>query len=76
MTKEERKYLRAIFHHFDDRADKSTLPDYEELVKNHNSLKALLKSIYLTLCIQGDEDGDVIPMLEDIIKENNIKFVD
>lgn len=76
MTKKERKYLRALFHHFDDRLIRHTAtPERGELMDEWRNYKAVLRATYHILCLEGDEDNEVAPQLDELFKEHGIKFV-
>lgn len=76
MTKKERKYLRALFHHFDDRQIRHTAtPDYSELAKEWRKFKVVLKATFLILAIEGDTDDETIPQLDELFNEHGIEFI-
>jgi hypothetical protein len=76
MTKQERKFLRAAYHHFDAKQIRHTnTPDYGELAAMWRQHKTLMKILFELLCLEGDIDGVSIENLEEIFEENKIEFI-
>lgn len=76
MTKKERKYLRALYHHFEDRQIRHTsTPDRGELMIEWRKFQATLKAMYLVLAMEGDTDGEMIPELDELFKKHGIEFM-
>jgi hypothetical protein len=74
MTKEERRYLRAAYHHYDKRQIRHTAtPDYRELVILWKDHRILMTILYNVLTLQGDEDGQSLENLGDIWAETGIE---
>jgi hypothetical protein len=76
MTPQERKYLRSLYHHFDDRQIRHTsTPEYPELVKEWKKFRTVLTAMLLILSIQGDMDDEIIPRIDELFEENGIELL-
>jgi len=74
MKPKERKYLRSIYHHFDDLHIRYTnTPDVVELRLEWRKYKLFTKLIYLVLTMDDDQSKDE---LDRLFVEHNIKTLE
>ena len=74
MSPKERKYLRALYHHFEDKRYRgAATADIRVLVQERRDYEKFIQGVYLVLTL-NDEDWQSEEMLNDLFEENHINI--